>query len=49
LLFTVLISGHTVPGNITLPLYLILFLLSSTYFIFSPRVRRKTAGKTMWV
>jgi uncharacterized RDD family membrane protein YckC len=32
-------------GNITLPLYLILFLLSSTYFVFLHGYGGKTAGK----
>lgn len=34
-------------GNITLPLYLILFLLSSTYFVFLHGYGGKTAGKTI--
>jgi len=34
-------------GNITLPLYLILFLLSSTYFVFLHGYGGKTAGKTL--
>lgn len=34
-------------GNITPPLYLILFLLSSTYFVFLHGYGGKTAGKTL--
>lgn len=34
-------------GNITLPLFLILFLLSSTYFVFLHGYGGKTAGKTL--
>ena len=34
-------------GNITLPLYLVLFLLSSTYFVFLHGYGGKTAGKTL--